>query len=1383
MAADGSGPLAKRTSELRQSESPFASLTPPQLNLPNPNLSSDSSIPLLATVAEHSSIPPSSSSSSSSPPSSSSTFFSGRPRAGTLPSTFHLSPSPSSVARNQLNLGSLLAPPSLSTSASGSASLPGSGPTTPLDLPFPSALIPPSSSSHSRLRSGSLTALRPTTNLSSAFAFGPGPSVFSSGDWTPRPAGPATATSRAAMADSKAAEDSRSPEGSAYGDEHVRTLDYLGLVDETPSNGSGAYGSVGEGSSGMGMSEANSSGTSLAPTAPTMHRLGSTGSMRSSTGPLADITAQHSRLRSNTVAAFPRSSPTESLLRHFHQASSSASYPSAAVGTRPLEEDSNSSYRHRPSSSTDSGRLLYATAVSLSDDHQPPPHQAPPLVSIRPPTDAVDSPARARAATIGILDDSREMLPRRRAGTTVGVGPSGLGLGGASGAAAVAAQGEYSGGTASVLGRALGRMSINEDPQPGAVSGAGPSGQGWHDPSRPRTPERVSLSPPHQQPTRSLWVGNLDPKTTPADLQQVFAPYGAIESLRLIPEKECGFVNFVSVADAMRAKEDVLNRLGGQLTKTSGLVRIGYGKAEATPAPTAPGLIHPRSTAAGAAVLTGADLNLQTQPTRALWIGSIPATTTPNHLLAIFSSFGPIESARVLTHKSCGFVNFERLDDAVAARKSLNGREILGAEVGPVRIGYAKVPTKVLDGPFNPAVPTPNGLGTYPAVFGAISQLDGVSGIPVERQLADGQLQDYRSNLVVGLVSNGHYASAHALHPQSALFAPGAMLPPAPHEPLIETIVGSVNEVQLLMRELSQDDPEMEEHIAAVAVTRPPSTYYTSIPLHVMNDPRFARRYSNADAPRLREIRKRLDSEPTVEQVDDVAHELLDEIVPLASDYIGNTIVQKLFEQASRPARMTMLERIAPHLAPIGTHKNGTWAVQKIIQCVQDEDEFAIIEQNLQPYTPPLLLNDFGNYVVQGTLRFGSPHSNFLFDGMVDRIWEIGSGRFGARSTRQTLENPQSPRLHVKRVAIAIILNAIPLATSSNGALLITWFLESSGLPGRYGLLAPRFAPHLSHLCTHKLASQSVMRIINQREDFEAQRMMLDALFDPETKVLEDILGDQIHGTACISKFMSSTFFSEARRDEMVERIKQAIDSLRVQAVPAYRKLMEEVGMAYSGPPGAPTPPFAPSPLNSEYRQSSSPHSGSPPYDHRSPAQSYQQLSQFGPSPRDRRGVPNQRQYPPSSPSQYPAMPPPQFGLSPYSAMAYPPPFSQSGPYGYPSPYGAPPLSAFPYGTPGSPGQRDQAGSSGLSPLVQHASLPPNAPLSPFSPGAYPPAIGSPDPFATLRVNTGEANVGFNPAWSPLSSPPPGFPFGATFGAAMDGSGGFNATGHQNGSS
>ena len=40
-----------------------------------------------------------------------------------------------------------------------------------------------------------------------------------------------------------------------------------------------------------------------------------------------------------------------------------------------------------------------------------------------------------------------------------------------------------------------------------------------------------------QTPTRSLWIGNLDSSVTSEQLIHVFAAYGAIESLRLLPEK------------------------------------------------------------------------------------------------------------------------------------------------------------------------------------------------------------------------------------------------------------------------------------------------------------------------------------------------------------------------------------------------------------------------------------------------------------------------------------------------------------------------------------------------------------------------------------------------------------------------------------------------------------------------------------------------------------------------------------------------------------------------------------------------------------------------------------------------------------------------------
>ncbi|KAI0080584.1 hypothetical protein K474DRAFT_211692 [Panus rudis PR-1116 ss-1] len=675
-------------------------------------------------------------------------------------------------------------------------------------------------------------------------------------------------------------------------------------------------------------------------------------------------------------------------------------------------------------------------------------------------------------------------------------------------------------------------------------------------PNRSVSPKSENASTQMQTPTRSLWIGNLDSSVTSEQLIHVFAPYGAIESLRLLPEKECGFVNFVDQADAIRAKEDVLNRLGGDIGMPNGqTVRIGFGKADSAPVAPAKGanLNSPGPTSPGGAAnkgsanagLAGLDAQLQSTPTRALWIGSIPSTTTPATILSVFSPYGAIESARVLTHKNCGFINFERLDDAVRARKALNGRDVLGSDVGAIRIGFAKVPVKngqegaAQD---DSAPVSVQGVGdlSVGATIHALRQVKGASTIPVDQQVLSGNVENYRSNLLLSMIASGIHNGTFDPNKGAAWTA-------------------SITEQQLIMKELSGGSPDAEADIQALAEFRPPTMYYTTIPL--VSERTHNRRW---DASKLRELRKRLDTSTiTVEEIDNVAADFLDgEIVDLASDWLGNTVVQKLFEKCSPGPRLAMLERLAPHLAMIGIHKNGTWAAQKIIECVQTPEEIALVTQHLRPYVPPLLLDQFGNYVVQCCLRFGAPATDFLFEAMVDRLWEIAQGRFGARSMRACLESSHITLSQQRRIATAIILNSIPLATNPNGALLLTWLLDTSNFPSRYTLLAPRFTPHLSHLCTHKLASLTVLRIVNQKVEPEASKQVIEALFSsPGDHVLTDVLGDQVNGVAVVHKILTSAFVDPAERPRYVDATKRVLIELKVIATQAYRRLIEEVGL------------------------------------------------------------------------------------------------------------------------------------------------------------------------------------------------------------------------------
>ncbi|KAJ9639359.1 hypothetical protein H2199_006392 [Coniosporium tulheliwenetii] len=502
-------------------------------------------------------------------------------------------------------------------------------------------------------------------------------------------------------------------------------------------------------------------------------------------------------------------------------------------------------------------------------------------------------------------------------------------------------------------------------------------------------------------------------------------------------------------------------------------------------------------------------------PTRALWLGNIPSSTTVSSLNVIFNNFGPIESARVLTHKNCGFVNFEALDSAVRAKSQLNGKEIFPG-AGPVRIGYAKVPS---------AAATPGNNGIHPS--------------PSPDPTAKGAAETAASD-----ANNG----AAPFRPPPGLRAEAA--PPSLTTPKLQDVR---NDVVQIVKELGASDEEQMRIAASVEQAIKHDQYEMEIPN--IQEPNHNRMH---DAPRLREIRKRIDNNTcTVAEIEDVAMGMLPEIAELSSDYLGNTVVQKMFEYCSENVKEAMLSEIAPHLAEIGVHKNGTWAAQKIIDVARTPTTMRMIVTALQPYSVALFLDQFGNYVMQGCLRYQYPLNNFIFEVMLNRLWELAQGRFGARAMRACLESHYATKDQQRMVAAVIALHSVQLATNANGALLLTWFLDTCTFPHRRTVLAPRLVPHLVHLCTHKVAYLTVLKIINQRNEPEARDAILQALFfSPNDRVLEEILSDQSCGATLIFKKI---------RPDVVQNVRNVLLRIKAQPAQGYKRLMDEVGLSTRG--------------------------------------------------------------------------------------------------------------------------------------------------------------------------------------------------------------------------
>ncbi|CAD6444860.1 f245f34f-83f5-4bd4-b364-22c0b6a216e6 [Sclerotinia trifoliorum] len=502
-------------------------------------------------------------------------------------------------------------------------------------------------------------------------------------------------------------------------------------------------------------------------------------------------------------------------------------------------------------------------------------------------------------------------------------------------------------------------------------------------------------------------------------------------------------------------------------------------------------------------------------PTSALWLGSIPSSTTTSTLTEMFKIHGPVQSARVLTHKNCGFVNFEHVDSAITAKALMHGKEIFPG-AGPVRINFAK--------PVSPAT-TPGPDGAFPSP----------SPDPFSK----------------GLDSGANATDTNG--------APGVISRPETTEPPSPRLRDIKNDILNIVSEFGATAEDKVKIGQSLQSSISYDKWQSEIP--AIPEPSHSRVH---DAPKLRDIRKRIDNQSwSPAEIEAIAMEMLEEVAELSSDYLGNTVVQKLFEHCSDDTRDLMLERIAPHMAEIGVHKNGTWAAQKIIDVCKTPKQMTMIVQNLAPYTVPLFLDQYGNYVLQCCLKFGSPYNDFIFEAMLSKMKPISEGRYGARAMRACLESHHSTKDQQRMLAAAIALHSVQLATNANGALLLTWFLDTCTFPQRRSVLAPQLVPNLVHLCKHKVAYLTVLKVINQKLESDARDQIFQALFfSKDDETLEAILSDQACGATLIFKVLTTPFFDESIRSKVVENVRNVLLRLKAQPAQGYKRLMDEVGLS-----------------------------------------------------------------------------------------------------------------------------------------------------------------------------------------------------------------------------
>ncbi|KAI9796665.1 MAG: hypothetical protein M1835_003461 [Candelina submexicana] len=151
---------------------------------------------------------------------------------------------------------------------------------------------------------------------------------------------------------------------------------------------------------------------------------------------------------------------------------------------------------------------------------------------------------------------------------------------------------------------------------------------------------------------RTVYLGNIHPETTIEEICNVVRG-GLLHHIRYIPDKHICFVTFIDPTSA--ASFYALSNLQGLMIHNRRL-KIGWGKHS--------GALPP---AIALAVSGGASRNV--------YIGNLDESWSEERLRQDFSEYGEIELVNALREKSCAFVNFTNIANAIKAIEAVRGRD------------------------------------------------------------------------------------------------------------------------------------------------------------------------------------------------------------------------------------------------------------------------------------------------------------------------------------------------------------------------------------------------------------------------------------------------------------------------------------------------------------------------------------------------------------------------------------------------------------------------------------------------------------------------------------------------------------------------------------
>lgn len=291
-----------------------------------------------------------------------------------------------------------------------------------------------------------------------------------------------------------------------------------------------------------------------------------------------------------------------------------------------------------------------------------------------------------------------------------------------------------------------------------------------------------------------------------------------------------------------------------------------------------------------------------------------------------------------------------------------------------------------------------------------------------------------------------------------------------------------------------------------------------------------------------------------------IFEEIKEHAVELMTDSFGNYLIQKILERVTLEQRLTIVKITAPFFIEIALNPHGTRALQKLVECVDTDEEAQLVIGSLQPSIVELSKDLNGNHVVQKCLQKLKPeYFQFIFDAACEHCVDIATHRHGCCVLQRCLDRGTKEQRQALCEKLLSNIDQLTLDPFGNYVVQYVITKESEEKSFNYShKIITLLKPKIKELSLHKFGSNVVEKAL--RTPVLSETMILELLNNGGEKDINILLNDS-YGNYVLQTALD---VSHENNDNIYNRLSDIVTPLLtgpIRNTPHGRRIISKLNM------------------------------------------------------------------------------------------------------------------------------------------------------------------------------------------------------------------------------